>query len=343
MGKFKPFLFGVLAGAGVIFVALQYHVVQTHEGFRVVPRTPQHSLGLAYADTRNYDARMWADRPELARALVANGSTDLVANSVANDLTTSIISDSPMEQLRSSLDRFSEPGKPDSDPLFDSSDFPDFPGIRRSDDSLSIPDTEDSLFPFPQAERKDRNNSVAEIPGSRTSIASNANDALENVFKPIERGNDDFRRSAPNPFTTAPSTPPAPENRLSIGRETEMLEQFLFDDEPTQKPETNTRTNEQSSSDFGMFQDVTGELESRANEALSRARQGFRNEVNRSIEDTQNSIGRYARGQVERSLPDSVSSLFPDNAPTGSLQPAATKKLPGAIEALKNRFDPFVE
>ena len=63
MCKFKQFLIGALTGAGVVFVALQYHVVQTHQGFRVVPRTPQHSIGLAYADIRNWDAAKWADFP----------------------------------------------------------------------------------------------------------------------------------------------------------------------------------------------------------------------------------------------------------------------------------------
>jgi hypothetical protein len=50
MGKAKPFLFGGLLGTSFMFVAMQYHVIRSHDGFQLVPRTPQHSVGLAYAD-----------------------------------------------------------------------------------------------------------------------------------------------------------------------------------------------------------------------------------------------------------------------------------------------------
>lgn len=334
MGKFKPFLFGVIAGAGVIFVALQYHVVQTHEGVRVVPRTPQHSLGLAYADIRNWDAAKWSDRPELARALVANGSTDLVAGSVASDLATKLTSDSPMDQLRGALNRFSESGQDDPDPLFDS-----FPGIQKGDDSFSLPGLDDSFAPFPEARGNNQDSSFADVLEPRATVASKATDPLE-VFKPSIRPSDDFRR----PHSDSIATDPSPVNDdLSPRRETELLEDLLFGDEPSPETGSNTRPTQQPSSGFGMFEDVTGVLESRANEALSRARQGFKKEVARSIEDSQNSIGRYARGQVRDSLPESVSSMFPGDAPAGSTRPSSKPKLPDAIEALKNGFDPFIK
>lgn len=336
MGKFKPFLFGAIAGAGVIFVALQYHVVQTHEGVRVVPRTPQHSLGLAYADIRNWDAAKWSDRPELARALVANGSTDLVAGSVASDLATTLTSDSPMDQLRGALNRFSEPEQDDSDPLFDS-----FPGIQKDDDSFSLPDLDNSFPPFPEARGSSQDNSFAEVLEPRATVASKANDPMD-VFKPATRPNADFRRPRSDSIATDPSPV---DGDLSPGRETELLEDFLFGDESSQElgSNTNTRPPQQPSSGFGMFEDVTEALENRADEALSRARQGFKKEVARSIEDSRNSIGRYARGQVRDSLPDSVSSMFPGDAPSGTTRTSSQPKLPDAIEALKNGFDPFIK
>lgn len=86
MSRIKPFLIGTTMGAAAMFFSLQYHVVQTSTGFQVVPRSPQQSIGLAYADIRDWSPSKWADRPELARALMANGSTDLIANSVVNSL-----------------------------------------------------------------------------------------------------------------------------------------------------------------------------------------------------------------------------------------------------------------
>ncbi len=88
---------------------LQFHVVRSHDGFQFVPRTPQHSLGLAYADIRNWNASQWTDRPELARALMAHGSSGLIAESVADSLADSVSSESAtMDQLRSFLNKATE-------------------------------------------------------------------------------------------------------------------------------------------------------------------------------------------------------------------------------------------
>lgn len=109
MGKAKSFLFGSLLGAATMFGAMQFHVVRSHDGFQFVPRTPQHSLGLAYADIRNWNASQWTDRPELARALMAHGSSGLIAESVADSLADSVSSESAtMDQLRSFLNKATE-------------------------------------------------------------------------------------------------------------------------------------------------------------------------------------------------------------------------------------------
>ncbi|GAB5441760.1 MAG: hypothetical protein Fues2KO_21090 [Fuerstiella sp.] len=146
MGKLKPFLFGSLLGAGLTVCALQFHVVHSHEGVRVVPRTPQPSLGLAYVDVRDWDAEKWADRPELVRALVANGSTDLVASSVAQDVIDSTVSDeSTLGQLREFLNS-SATATEESAPAFN--------GFGADEENH---DTFDEMFrlPFPQEARND--------------------------------------------------------------------------------------------------------------------------------------------------------------------------------------------
>ncbi|MCA9063332.1 MAG: hypothetical protein KDA96_09745 [Planctomycetaceae bacterium] len=107
MAKFKPFVFGTLLGSAVMFLALQYHVVRSHDGLQLVPRTPQHSLGLAYADVRQWTPAQWTDRPELARALVAHGSSDLISQSVADSLTDAVSSSEglSLDQLKNVLDK----------------------------------------------------------------------------------------------------------------------------------------------------------------------------------------------------------------------------------------------
>ena len=77
----------------------------------MVPRTPQHSVGLAYADFRNWSPSQWTDRPALARALMAHGSSDLISESVAGSLADSVTEEnSTLDQLRSFLDKSTQDG-----------------------------------------------------------------------------------------------------------------------------------------------------------------------------------------------------------------------------------------
>ena len=80
MSAFKPFIAGALAGAAMLYGSLQYHVVRSQDGFYIVPRAPQASLGLAYADLRGLSADELARRPELARAMAANSARQLLAD-----------------------------------------------------------------------------------------------------------------------------------------------------------------------------------------------------------------------------------------------------------------------
>ena len=67
---------------------------------------PKSTLGLAYADVRQWQAEQWTDFPELARALIAHGSSDLIAASVANDVADSLDPGAgTIGQLRSLLER----------------------------------------------------------------------------------------------------------------------------------------------------------------------------------------------------------------------------------------------
>lgn len=345
MGKFKPFFIGAIVGAGIIFFALQFHVVHTHDGIRVVARTPQHGLGLAYADIRTWDAARWNDFPELARALVANGSADLVSVSVAQDLMDSVANDSPIDQLRGMLNSDTESS---DDPLFDD---PGFLPLRESHEptSFNSDSTMDDLLdaPFP----RDANRRSFERESDRSStVATRPDLSIENVFEDRSRDGfggdvgkpqDDigvFREETPSasrrrPPQTRESTRPA----LSREEETELLEDMLFGDDSEAGRSTGTGNTD---SGFGVFEDVTSRLESRAEDAMRRARTGLRNSIDNTIDRTGESIGRFTRGQIESNLPDSVGSIFRDVTPGAS---SSGSQLPPELQALRDGFDPFVE
>ena len=104
MGRIRSFITGAALGSAAMFFALQYHVVKAPSGVKVIPRTPRQSLGLAYNDVRGWDARRWADRLELAQALMANGSSDLIAESVVSSLgDMTAEKNSTVDQLRDFL------------------------------------------------------------------------------------------------------------------------------------------------------------------------------------------------------------------------------------------------
>ncbi|MCA9049971.1 MAG: hypothetical protein KDA89_14645 [Planctomycetaceae bacterium] len=182
MNSFKPFAVGSLLGSGIMFVALQYHVVQSHEGFRIVPRTPQHALGLAYADVRHWDAEKWADRPELTRALVAHGSTDLIAESVAGSITEAVSAEnSTLDQLRGFLNESQSGDAADTSfrlPVpADAGSFsapPPSSGSSTSDDLFTIPFEQD-------ARKSSAGNTAQRSPAESAEYAQSGRDTLPSV------------------------------------------------------------------------------------------------------------------------------------------------------------------
>ncbi len=92
-----------------MFFSLQYHVVRSQSGVRVLPRTPQHSLALAFSDVRTWTPSQWTDRLELARAAMAAGATDLIADSVRIPLQEEVSeSATTLNELRGFLNRSRE-------------------------------------------------------------------------------------------------------------------------------------------------------------------------------------------------------------------------------------------
>lgn len=211
MSAFKPFVLGSLMGAAMAYVSLQYHVVRSDEGFYVVSRAPQASLGLAYADIRNLSTEDLESNPELARAMAAHSARELLAKNDPDesDNSTSILDGSNMidgarERLRSSND-FGDieaptipkpPGSLDApiwNPFNDKSSGSTFDSAEE-DDFDSIPWPEDE--PDPVAAQFDDGDSpfadITDVLEAATAEDADLGNSVENVASELDAVRDSF-------------------------------------------------------------------------------------------------------------------------------------------------------
>lgn len=64
-----------------MYVGLKYYVVRATDGFHMVSKSKA-ELGSAYVDVRNYTAKDWSDRIQLATD-IANSNNDALKEEVA--------------------------------------------------------------------------------------------------------------------------------------------------------------------------------------------------------------------------------------------------------------------
>lgn len=333
MGKAKPFLFGSLLGAGTMFVALQYHVVRSHDGFQFVPRTPQHSVGLAYADIREWNETQWLDRPELARALMAHGSGDLITQSVAQNLTEAVSSqNATLDQLKSFFDK--APGEAaDGSGGAGELKLPDFQPLKPAapageQDVFSIPFPRDAkqpagVDPFRMARTTEPGSPAAEGP-------NRVQDPKDSGFALPE-----FSRQQ----ASAPGS--ANGNRKSATqREADAVERQLFDPpgsiSPAQKPQPTDAV--PAVKDVAPFEEVTADLESRARSALSRA-QSTLSDTAREATSNPSRFIRNTPSDPAGSVPTANSQPGQPATPTAAVPQSSSD----ALRALRESFDPFLE
>lgn len=351
MSNAKPYLFGAVLGASAMYVALQYHVVHSHDGFQMVPRTPQHSIGLAYADVRHYSASQWVDRPELARALMAHGASDLISESVANSLADSVAEEnSTLDQLRSFLDT--------SAAARDASSAPGFLEIPATDSKLKrtpkVNDNDLTRIPFPQdakstvaadpfrmAQNTGTTESIATIPRpvetsrpaesarpAETSRFSTA-DVIQGLRDNGGLGIDSFRASPSQPSTTnvaGQSGVAAPSS--STLHDAQVMENRIFGSATSaatvKKPATSSSATE------SMFEEVTTQLENRAEAALRRAQDAATANAGSGVTGAVKESESYLRQRLETPVAPA--------RPSGSAESAAK-----SAGSMLNQFDPFLE
>jgi hypothetical protein len=83
MSRFGSFFLGVLTGAALLHVAMNFHVVRASDGFHFVAKQPAR-LSEVYADVRQYSMSDWSGHPQLASDLVQAGKQGLISGSATN-------------------------------------------------------------------------------------------------------------------------------------------------------------------------------------------------------------------------------------------------------------------
>ena len=71
------FLFGMITGAMLLYVAMHYHLVRGNEGVYLVPKL-SNNLSDVYVDTRSFDLERWRDHKPLAAAIMQSDQSHLL-------------------------------------------------------------------------------------------------------------------------------------------------------------------------------------------------------------------------------------------------------------------------
>jgi hypothetical protein len=80
MGRMTFMFLGIIIGAGVIFGAFNYHLLQTSTGMQICPKRSA-SLSETYVDIRKFTAADWATHPTLSADIVAAEKQHLMGES----------------------------------------------------------------------------------------------------------------------------------------------------------------------------------------------------------------------------------------------------------------------
>lgn len=374
MKKFKPFLIGAVAGSLLMFVSLQFHLIRSEDGFRLVPRTPQPSLGLFFVDLRGWTPEDYADRPELARALVAHGDTDLVASSVSDRLLDGVSEDgSALETLR---------GLMNEDDSFGGLQVPSgistgLEGEAGSDTLKEFPDLLPILF-NKDAKKPDANR-IAQADGMRSGLDSRGDRGLPSVDQilgpanvvdrvaveqPMEKFRQPARRTVEplDPFRESDSasvsgSPTRSQLPFTASEESDLISDMLFgedDDVPVTDSGTSAGWQDTIAKSRDQFTDsVRSEVASRAGGMADSFRNQLQQTRKQAFDETLETVEEYSTRRMKESLPSSVGEFLNSRSSATPLsgvsprQPAVSNRvfdaLPPELEALQRGFDPFLK
>jgi hypothetical protein len=84
------FLGGILTGFLLMGVSYEYHFVMSDEGFLIVPKT-RSALKNIYVDIRGWSLQDWGKHPDVARALIQDGRSELITTGTAENTLEQMI------------------------------------------------------------------------------------------------------------------------------------------------------------------------------------------------------------------------------------------------------------
>jgi hypothetical protein len=85
MRSISCFVFGMIVGALLLFVASRYHVVRASDGVHLIPKASAH-LSEPYVDIRNFTPADWDQHKSLAMAIVHAEKSYLLQDAAAESV-----------------------------------------------------------------------------------------------------------------------------------------------------------------------------------------------------------------------------------------------------------------
>ena len=89
MRRLSTFIFGMVVGGLLIYVALNYHLIRAQDGMHMVPKV-EATLASTYVDVRSLGIRDMAQYPEIAMAISKAGRQDLLESIAGNAFETEL-------------------------------------------------------------------------------------------------------------------------------------------------------------------------------------------------------------------------------------------------------------
>lgn len=89
MSRLGSTLTGVVLGGGLVYGALNYHVLRTPEGVELVPKLSA-TFSDTYLDVRQYGVSEWADHDQVTRAIVKSGKDHILKDSATRSVQEGI-------------------------------------------------------------------------------------------------------------------------------------------------------------------------------------------------------------------------------------------------------------
>ena len=87
MKRLSGLIAGLLLGGAFVYGALNYHLVQTDDGYELIPKTAP-TFADTWVDVRDFSLRDWYEHRDLAKAVIRADRQDLLGASAADDLVS---------------------------------------------------------------------------------------------------------------------------------------------------------------------------------------------------------------------------------------------------------------